>query len=462
MSTSASIRAPWQWFAGKLRGKLPRKLRSRAAGAKAPLTLPLVDYLGNRSRKRILDSGRALSVNARRTLALLTLLAVLPASASAEVRTASFDELGDNVPIAEQYAAQGIHFDQAAPFPINSKVCTRSFYALATGRAFNPPNVAHADRCGIEFGYSGVLVKVDRSRMVSAEAGLSVAAGSAGPVKLEAYNETGGLVGLAEGTAGPSASTTLRVERPGGDIYWAAFYSDKPNTPLELDFFQTDAVVNTEPPPPPPQPNFQIEADNPNSLGVAPGGTATTYLTIRRLGGSTGRIGFSAENLPRGVTASFLPDPATGGDRERVRVTFTAAADAPAVSDGIVFIRARPLDATAGADVRSATTFLSVAGRVDLRLRGIDVFQAVQGLGTLLPGAGDKRRRIPRHQARRRTEDGRAGLRGRHGCGAARRPRQRRDAWLRRRRPRAPRQPAVPHMGAERHRAARNAWGIPR
>ena len=313
-------------------------------------------------------------------------VAVLPASASAEVRTASFDELGDNVPIAEQYAAQGIHFNLTAPFPINSKVCTRSFYALATARAFNPPNVAHANRCGIEFGYSGVLVKVDRSRMVSAEAGLSVAAGSTGPVKLEAYNETGGVVGLAEGTAGPSASTTLRVERPGGDIYWAAFYSDNANTPLELDFFQTDAVVNTEPPPPPPQPDFQIEADSPNSLGLAPGGIATTYLTIRRLAGSTGRIGFSAENLPRGVTASFLPDPAAGGDRERVRVTFTAAADAPAVSDGIVFIRARPLDATAGADVRSATAFLSVAGRVDLRLRGIDVFQAVQGLGTLLPG----------------------------------------------------------------------------
>ena len=232
-----------------------------------------------------------------------------------------------------------------------------------------------------------MLVKVDRSRMVSAEAGLSVAAGTTGPVKLEAYNETAGaLVGLAEGTAGPSASTTLRVERPGGDIYWAAFYSVDANKPLELDFFQTDAVINTEPPPPPPQPDFQIEADTPNSLGLAPGGTATSYLTIRRLAGSTGRIGFSAENLPRGVTASFVPNPATGGDRERVRVTFTAAADAPAVSDGIVFIRARPVDATAGADVRSATTFLSVAGRVDLRLRGIDVFQAVQGLGTLLPG----------------------------------------------------------------------------
>ena len=220
------------------------------------------------------------------------------------MRTASFDELGDNVLIAEQYAAQGIHFNVTAPFPISSKVCTRSFYARDC--AFNPPNVAHANRCGIEFGYSGVLVAVDRSRML-AQAGLSVAAGSTGPVKLEASTTKRRPCRVRRGTAGPSASTTCsRASRRGhllGGVLLRTMRTRHSSSTSSRPTRSSTPSLS----PPPPQPDFQIEADSPNSLGLAPGGIATTYLTIRRLAGSTGRIGFSAENLPRGVTASFLP-----------------------------------------------------------------------------------------------------------------------------------------------------------
>ena len=133
------------------------------------------------------------------------------------------------------------------------------------------------------------------------------------------------------------------------------------------------------------------------------------------------------------------PNPATGGDRARVQVTFTAAADARRL--GCVFIRARPVDAAAGADIRSATTFLSVQAGSIATARHQRV-PAVQGLGTLLPGPatnGGDYRGTGSAPDRRPSR----GLRGRYRCGAAA-SKPASCCVARRRRPRAPRQPAFP------------------
>jgi hypothetical protein len=70
-------------------------------------------------------------------------------------------------------------------------------------------------------------------------------------------------------------------------------------------------------------PNFSISA-SPSSLMVRRGGTANTTITITALNGFAGSVSLSASGLPKGVTATFTPNPATGSSK----LTFSAAAKA--------------------------------------------------------------------------------------------------------------------------------------
>jgi subtilase family serine protease len=60
-----------------------------------------------------------------------------------------------------------------------------------------------------------------------------------------------------------------------------------------------------------PAPNFALSV-SPNSLSLARGARVTSAITITPQNGFTGGISLSASGLPRGVTASFSPNPATG------------------------------------------------------------------------------------------------------------------------------------------------------
>ena len=62
----------------------------------------------------------------------------------------------------------------------------------------------------------------------------------------------------------------------------------------------------------PATPDFALSA-SPASLTVARGASGTSTITITRTGGFTGGVTLSASGLPAGVTASFSPNPATGG-----------------------------------------------------------------------------------------------------------------------------------------------------
>ncbi len=72
-----------------------------------------------------------------------------------------------------------------------------------------------------------------------------------------------------------------------------------------------------------PGPNFSLSA-SPGSLTVRRGGTANSTITIAALNGFASSVNFSAAGLPKGVTATFAPNPATGSSM----VTFSATTKA--------------------------------------------------------------------------------------------------------------------------------------
>jgi uncharacterized membrane protein len=91
---------------------------------------------------------------------------------------------------------------------------------------------------------------------------------------------------------------------------------------------------------------------NPTSLTVVAGATATSTITIGRVGGFSAGVALSASGLPSGVTAAFNPATATGASSV---VTFTAASNA-AVGPATVTITG-----TGGGLSRTATVSLTVA-----------------------------------------------------------------------------------------------------
>ncbi len=64
-----------------------------------------------------------------------------------------------------------------------------------------------------------------------------------------------------------------------------------------------------------------------SSASVAPGGTATATATLTRVGGYTGAVTLTAENLPTGVTSSFNPAQLTGATASAA-VSFIVASNA--------------------------------------------------------------------------------------------------------------------------------------
>ncbi len=102
------------------------------------------------------------------------------------------------------------------------------------------------------------------------------------------------------------------------------------------------------------QPDFAI-APAGGTVTAAPGGASVTdSISITRLDGSSGNIQFGASGLPAGVTASFSPNPATGGSTV---MTFTAAAGTSLIASpgASILITATPTTDRAGTVTHTST-----------------------------------------------------------------------------------------------------------
>jgi len=326
--------------------------------------------------------------------------AMLAPAASGSVRTVAFDDLADGTEISTQYASQGVVFDsQGFPgTPPAPATCNfgRPQVATIPARAFSPPNVAQSARCGpVEFGSSGSMAKVVRSRSVSVRVGHS----SAGQrqARMEAFNGAGEPVAVTDATVGPGTNTEMEVSSPFADIEWIALYMPvvEQGGRMEFDNFAFDALESTDPPPPPPQPDFLITHGEPGRiLAVTPGGRGVSFVAFRRLRGSTGPIALSARDLPPRTTATFSPQPYMGGDQGTAAVTIAAATDAPPVTRASVTIVGTPESPSTGSQERTATIPVTVGSRIagfDIRVKGIEVTQGIQPPGFLVPSgrAGD-------------------------------------------------------------------------
>ena len=110
-------------------------------------------------------------------------------------------------------------------------------------------------------------------------------------------------------------------------------------------------------------PGFTLTSSS-AALTIAETTTATSTISITSVGGFTGSVTLSASGLPQGVTASFAAGTTSGTQV----VTFTAAANAPAVGPVNVTITG-----TSGALTSAATIALTVVPAPTFTFTGSDI-----------------------------------------------------------------------------------------
>jgi hypothetical protein len=115
-----------------------------------------------------------------------------------------------------------------------------------------------------------------------------------------------------------------------------------------------DLAITIDEGAPPPPPNFTLNQGQ-TVVDVLTGTSVDVSIDINRINGSNGDISFAVSGLPAGMTASFNPNPVTGGGTQTVMTL--SAADGAAHSDQYsdITITATPTSPGAGPSPRSIT-----------------------------------------------------------------------------------------------------------
>jgi hypothetical protein len=188
-------------------------------------------------------------------------------------------------------------------------------------------------------------------------------------VTLTAYDSSGNPIGTPSSSyvrRGDGFHTLLSVQVPSESIIGfrvsARTDSTDNNKPIAIDDLSFDVPMT------PPPPDFSVTPAT-TSIVMGQGETFTDAISVGRLSGSSGPVQLSlAGQLPAGVTASFDPNPATGGQSNLV-----LHANPDAVANGFnpvtLTITATPADASAGPGPRSADVTLQVRSSFDMRVQ---------------------------------------------------------------------------------------------
>ena len=132
------------------------------------------------------------------------------------------------------------------------------------------------------------------------------------------------------------------------------------NKPIAIDDLSFDVPVTPSPP------DFTVTPTT-TSVVTGQGETFSDPISICRLSGSSGPVQLSLSgDLPRGVTASFDPNPATG---DQSILVFTAAPDSDTTGFNPIAltVTGTPTEPSAGNKPHSATINLQVRSPFDLR-----------------------------------------------------------------------------------------------
>ena len=315
--------------------------------------------------------------------AVLTGLSVGPTRVVAAETVIGFDDQPAGTTISNQYASQGIAFDQKPSGPAELHPFVS---APPSGEAHSPPNVLDvSQKCGSEFPEATLWGRLAAGRsFVSLFVGdVFPSEGFPGSVTLQGFDLGGNPIPGAKETIGfPGLDVATEASIFDSDSNISFFeLSGSPLCQVGVDDVRFEALPSVIPP------DFGISAP---SLGptLTPGATATVNLGLHRNPTSTGPISFAVSGLPVGVQASVSPNPSSDPDGSSLTLTMTAAANAQAFANVPVTITGNP-SPSAGERLRSVTIPISLAGNFDLRAQGLEVTQGIQPEGPLTPSGGE-------------------------------------------------------------------------
>ncbi len=166
-------------------------------------------------------------------------------------------------------------------------------------------------------------------------------------VTLQAFNAAGASVGLTSAsiTSGLGWQQLLLIAVPGTTFDHFTVFAGSGLCDMLFDDLSFDPPAGGA------LPAVTWEGAATTPVSVERGAATPTTLTLRRTGGSTGRVNLTVvpASLPTGVTATVSPVQANGSDlRSPVIVTLTGAANAPPAGPVAVTLRATAVDSTAG------------------------------------------------------------------------------------------------------------------
>jgi hypothetical protein len=323
----------------------------------------------------------------RLALPLSAALLAFPGVAAAADTTINFDNLASGTTVSNQYAPQGVTFDQSPSGPAT----LMPFIQSDPAGAHSSPNVLNINQggCGAEVTRHELWGQFAASRNhVNLFVGdLNTAA--AEQVTLTGYDLSGTAIPTATQTVtlsgGSGVHTAMSITDPSSQISFFDVLGSSSARCLAIDDFSFDALPSAI------APDFGLSTLATSDTVVA-GSSTSVPLLLHRTSTSTGAISLAVTGLPQGVTPSFSGagvsgNQTTGGDGSQITLTLSAAAGAPPAVNAPVTITGTP-SAGAGSVPRSTTIDLSVTGNFELRTQGIDVTQGVVNDGILLP-SGD-------------------------------------------------------------------------
>ncbi len=305
-----------------------------------------------------------------------------PAVAHADT-TIDFETPGPHTTITNQYAdvggpGQGVVF---GPLPGGGDGLRPVIKSVAMGSANSGVQVADISTCsGCEFYTPNTVgtFQVPRTR-VSVRVGLDGQAGQTActlktqntskcaRVTLTTYDSDGNPIGtpssaLVTQGAGFHTLLSVTVSSPAIVGFRVSARTDSTDDAKAIAIDDLSWDVPATPPPP----DFSVTPSD--TLPVTgQGETLSDPISISRLSGSSGPVQLSLSgDLPKGVTASFDPNPATG---DKSNLVFTAAPDSDTTGFNPIAltVTGTPGDPSAGSMPHSATINLQVRSPFDLR-----------------------------------------------------------------------------------------------
>ena len=267
--------------------------------------------------------------------------------AAAADTTIGFEDQPDGAAIGAQYSALGVQLDPPASLSVETNVLAHGGSKLlratdqrcAPGTTVTFTGVMSSPRTTVGIWVRDPYANDPSSRTVT----------------LQTFTASGGDAGSTNVslTSALGWQQLLAVANPGTSIDHFTVSVDTGICTMLFDDLSFDAAPGAEPP------AVAWEGVATQPVAVERGASTTTTATLRRRGGSTGRVDLAVSGLPSGVSAVVTPAQPNGSDlRSPVTITLTGTPAAPATPAPMqATLRATPVDATAGTASAVESTF---------------------------------------------------------------------------------------------------------